>query len=419
MSSVTIIGSHKLSGTISVSGNKNSILPIMASCLISKNSITLTNVPKISDVEVMIKILTDLGVSVSRPRPDKLVLQANNVKKKSPNYDLVTKLRASILVLPGILARKNEASINHPGGCVIGKRSIDVHIQAFKELGAKVDIEPDKYTFSLSKKSPTNKYVYLDEASVTATENVLIYCAVKKSPTTIYNAACEPHVVELCQVLIAMGVKISGVGSNRLTVTGTDSFKPVVHQIKGDPIEAGSYLIAASALNSQITVKGVSAEDILPLLKLFSKLNQKFKSTRDQITVYPSKLTSVEKIVTGPWPAFPTDLISPIIVLLTQVHTTTLVHDWMYESRMVFVDKLKNMGADITVTDPHRVIVRGPTALSARKLDSPDIRAGMALIIASLIAKKKSKISNISLIERGYDSFVQKFSSLGAKINYT
>lgn len=415
MAKFIINGGKPLKGEVKISGNKNAILPIMAATLLAQEDCVLENVPRINDVLVMGEILKDIGVEIEGLGTDKLVINAKKVSKSSLNPELVKKLRASILLLGPLLARFGKAKLRHPGGCIIGRRAVGTHFDALEALGAKTITTEENYESEVKTTHPAN--IFLDEVSVTATENAMMMASLIPGVTVIEDAACEPHVSDLAQFLTAMGSRIEGAGTNRITIYGARSLHGARHKIGPDYIDAGTFAIIAAVTKSKLSIVGVKEKDLSMILLYLKRMGVGAKIQDDVLTVLPSKLVApAGKIQTRPWPGFPTDLMSPLIVLATQAEGTTLCHDWMYESRMFFVDKLITMGANITLCDPHRVLVTGPTKLKGKNLESPDIRAGMALVIAALCAQGKSEIANIEMIERGYEDIEDRLKILGADI---
>ncbi len=413
MASFEITGGTKLSGKINVAGNKNSILPIMAASLLTDQVCTLSNVPDISDVDIMGKLLQIAGAKVEK-RKSTVKITAQNLKEVQFPQNLTSKLRAAVVLLAPILARLGKIKMGYPGGDIIGRRSLDSHIQVLTSLGAK--FENDDNFITASTKGLKGAEIFLQEASVTATENALIAASAAQGQTVIKRAATEPHVVDLCQFLIKMGASIENIGTSTLTVEGTNHLYGANHSIRPDHIEVGTFAILAALSGGKIEISPIVKEDLDMILLTLNGFGVKSKIEKDTLVVENSTLTSVEKVVTDIWPGFPTDLMAPMIVLATQAAGMTILHDWMYESRMFFVDKLLSMGAKVEIADPHRVFVYGPTKLHGQKLDTPDIRAGMALVIAALVAKGKSEIARAELIERGYEDIIERLSTLGAKI---
>lgn len=327
----------------------------------------------------------------------------------------MVQLRGSLVLVGAILARLGQVSFHHPGGDFIGKRSINVHLEGFKSLGVLVIEKNGLYTL-IKKNARGQKEIFLKEASVTGTENMILFSVLSKDKTIIKNCASEPHVVDLCRMLTGMGAKIKGLGTDTLIIEGVNKLNGTKFKIREDYIEIGTYAIASAITGGEIEIICSHNTDIEPMLYILAEFGIIFKKTKLGYVVTTRRLKSIPKVVTNMWPGFPTDLMSAVIVLTTQAAGETLCHDWMYESRMFFVDKLISMGAHITIADPHRVIVYGPTSLQGRKADTPDIRAGMALVLASLVATGQSVIDRAELIERGYENVVEKLSKLGARI---
>lgn len=414
MAKFIVQGQAKLTGKIRVAGNKNSVLPIMAASLLSNGVCILENVPDISDVKVMTDLLTLAGVRVKNLGNSTLSVDSSNLKNCQFPEELTEKLRASVMLISPMLVKTGHIKMGYPGGDIIGRRPLDTHFQALEALGAKVKKEDGCFEVSVDKFKGAE--IFLQEASVTATENAIIAASAARGETVIKRAASEPHVVDLCLFLIKMGAHIEGVGSNVLKITGIDHFNPATHSIRPDHIEIGTFAILASVTKSKLEISPIVEEDLDMILLTLNRFGVDYKINGDTLTVSPSKLIAVEKVVTDVWPGFPTDLIAPMIVLASQSEGVTILHDWMYESRMFFVDKLLSMGAKVEIADPHRVFVYGPSKLHGQKLDSPDIRAGIALVIAALAAKGKSTIDKTELIERGYENIIERLSALGAKI---
>lgn len=415
MPSFNIIGGNPLQGEISVSGNKNAALPIIASTILTDETCELHNIPQIIDVQAMLEILKDLGKTVQIN--GNTVCISGSISHFEPSEQLVSKIRASILYLGALLGRTREAVIAPPGGCVIGKRGLDIHTDVFLGMGVTLDFSGENYKATLLKEK--DSYLFLQEASVTATENALLLASAITKETTIDNAACEPHVRDLCKVLEKMGAKIEGIGTNRLKIQGVQKLKGFTHRIVADNIEAGTFMIASLCTKGDITIKNIVKEDLFTPTFYMNLMgaNPEFLDENTVRVKYEKPLKApARKIQVGLWPGFPTDLLSPMIVLTTQAEGTTLCHDWMFESRMFFCDKLVGMGANITICDPHRVIVNGITQLKGQHLSSPDLRAGIALVIASLMAEGKSVIDNAWLIDRGYQKIDDRLRLLGASI---
>lgn len=411
-----IEGGFKLSGEVIISGNKNSIFPCVAAALLTSEEVILENISNLKDTEVLIQILKKIGVDIKFSH-NSLIIKADTIKQFSLPKDLMTKLRGSIVLVSAILARKGKVNFYHPGGDIIGQRSIDTHTEGFKQLGASFKRDNQKLTLQFDEEKQTKDYsIFLQEASVTACENLIIASVLGKKKVVLKNCPVEPHVVDLCKLLSQMGANIEGIGTSSLKIMGVEELHGTKFRIGIDFIEVGTYAIAAAITGGKITFKGLDNTDLDPVLVPLKRFGVKVEYQDNNITVWADKLKSPQKLVTNIWPGFPTDLMSTAIVLATQSSGMMMCHDWMYESRMFFVDKLISMGARISLADPHRVIIYGPAKLKARQLDTPDIRAGMALVLASLIAKGKSVINQAELIERGYENVAEKLRSLGAKI---
>ncbi len=414
MSKFIIKGGKKLSGSVRISGNKNAALPIIAATLLTSEKCRLENVPEIKDVHVLLEILENLGAEVAHPENNVYEIQCAEVSKTKVPDDLAKKLRSSLLVMGPLLARFKKAEMVHPGGCVIGRRPIDAHLDAFRDLGAEIKEDQGYYTAKWPKLK--EQKIFLGETSVTATENCLMAVALEEGPVTIKHAALEPHVKDLAEVLGKMGAKITNEGAS-YTVEGKKELSGFTHRIISDHIEAGTFSILAVASGSEITVTDCNPENLEMILVFLKRMGAKFEIGEHQVKFFPSKdLQAVRKIECGMWPSLPTDIMSPFIVLATQAKGDTLVHDWMFEGRLFFTDKLIKMGANITLCDPHRALIVGPTALHGAKLESPDLRAGIALVIAALCAEGESEIDNAYQIDRGYENIEGRLRDLGAEI---
>ena len=411
-----IEGGRKLFGEVNILGNKNSLFPCVAAAFLTEEEVIIENVSDIRDCQVLMQILTDLGVKVKK-EGQTLYIKASEIKKTTLPDALVTKLRGAVVLAGAILSRRKKVSFHHPGGDIIGKRSIDAHLDGFKKLGANVKRNDLKYTVEYGIfGNNENVTIFLDEASVTAAENLILAASLGKRQIIIKNSPKEPHVQDLCNMLNLMGAKISGVGTDTLIIQGVDKLKGVKFRLGVDYIEVGTYIIATAVCGGRVGIKGLDNTDLEPILSPLRKFGIKMERVDNTIVVTDSSLKSVPKITTNIWPGFPTDLMSAAIVLSTQSKGVTLCHDWMYESRMFFVDKLIGMGAQISLADPHRVFVYGLTKLKARELETPDIRAGMALVLAALTAKGKSVINQAELVERGYEDVVGKLKGLGVVV---
>ncbi|HSX18694.1 MAG TPA: UDP-N-acetylglucosamine 1-carboxyvinyltransferase, partial [Candidatus Saccharimonadales bacterium] len=399
MARFEIEGNAKLSGKIKIAGNKNAVLPIMAACLLTQGTSILENVPNISDVDIMAQLLELCGAKIARFDESKMSIKTDEIKKAEfPNH-LTEKLRASVLLIGPMLSRVGEVKMGYPGGDLIGRRPLETHIRALESLGAKLEKEEDCYKGTA--KNLKGADIFLPEASVTATENVLMAAVLADGDTTIKRSAAEPHVVDLCKFLVKMGAHIEGIGTSVLRIRGVQKLQPTTHTIVADHIEVGTFAILAAVTPGTVEIQGIVKNDLDMILHVLKSFNVDFKIKGDSLIVGDTKLKATERIVTDIWPGFATDLMAPTIVLATQAEGVTILHDWMYESRMFFVDKLLSMGAKVEIADPHRVLVYGPSKLRGQRLDTPDIRAGIALVIAALAANGTSHIERAELIERG------------------
>ncbi|WP_294431041.1 UDP-N-acetylglucosamine 1-carboxyvinyltransferase [uncultured Treponema sp.] len=416
-----IEGGIPIRGTIAASGNKNAALPCIAAALLTEDVVILRNIPEIEDTGVMLLILQALGASVEKLGEHEWKIDTSSIHSSDIPAELSKKIRASILFAGPLVARTGKAVMPPPGGDVIGRRRVDTHFLALEELGARIEVQ-GPFTFTANKLVGAD--IFLDETSVTATENAVMAAVLAEGKTIINNAASEPHVQDLCNMLASMGAKISGIGSNILTIEGVKKLHGTDFAIGPDFMEIGSYIGLAAATKGSITITGVNPKDMRPLRVAFGKLGIRWTIEGDALTVslgQEMKVNSdlggmIPKIDDSPWPGFPPDLTSIMTVVATQVEGTVLIFEKMFESRMFFVDKLISMGARITLCDPHRAVVSGPCTLHGDKLVSPDVRAGMAMVIAALIAHGESEISNVYQIERGYENLVEKLRSLGARI---
>ncbi len=421
MSSFIIKGNRRLEGTFRPRGNKNAALPMLAATVMTDKPVVLQNVPIINDVLTMCEILVDLGATVER-RKNTVTICAASLRKRTLPADLCRKVRSSILFAGPLAARHGSAKLPPPGGDVIGRRRLDTHFAGLKALGIKVCANHD-YRLKCTKLKGAD--LLLDEASVTATENVLMAACLAKGRTVIFNAACEPHVQDLCHLLNKMGAQIEGIGTNRLQIQGVRKLRGATHRIQPDHIEIGSFIAAAAVTGGSLDIPGVNGQDLAMIAPSFAKLGLcwqiKGKTLhlpgRQKLAIADDLGAAIPKIEDGIWPAFPSDLMSIAIVLATRAKGTILIFEKMFESRMYFVDRLISMGAKLVQCDPHRVIVTGPARLQATHLESPDIRAGMALLVAALCAKGESIIDNAETIDRGYECIEEKLAALGASIS--
>lgn len=416
-----IEGGIPVRGTIAASGNKNAALPCIAAALLTEETVILRNIPDIEDTLVMLSILRSLGVEVEQIEPHCHKITAKNITESDIPPELSRKIRASILFAGPLVARTGKAVMPPPGGDVIGRRRLDTHFLALQELGVRISVG-GAFSFSANKLAGAD--IFLDEMSVTATENTVMAAVLAEGKTKITNAASEPHVQDLCNMLVKMGAKISGIGSNILFIEGVEKLGGVDFSIGPDFMEIGSFIGLAAATKGSIEITGVKSEDMRPLRVSFGKLGITWTIKGDVLTVPVNQELKVNndlggmipKIDDSPWPGFPPDLTSIMTVVASQVEGTVLIFEKMFESRMFFVDKLIGMGAKITLCDPHRAVVSGPSMLHGDHLVSPDVRAGMAMVIAAMAARGESTISNIYQIERGYEHLVEKLQNLGARI---
>jgi UDP-N-acetylglucosamine 1-carboxyvinyltransferase len=416
-----IEGGYPLSGTVTPSGNKNAALPILAACLLTDEEVILENVPDIRDVHSMLALLDDIGVVIREVGPHVLSLTAGDIRSTALDPELCGRIRASVLLAGPLLARCGTVDLPLPGGDFIGRRRVDTHLLAFKGLGATVETDRN---FSMRHRGLAGAEIFLDEASVTATENALMAAALADGETTILNAACEPHVQDTARFLVAMGADIDGIGTNVLRVRGVTRLGGARFRIPSDYIEVASFIGLAAVTGSNIVIEDVRASD-LPMIRLtFERLGIRVELDGDRLRVPPDQDLRIEadegdaipKVDDGPWPAFPADLTSIATAVATQAHGTVMIFEKMFENRLFFVDKLVAMGARIVLCDPHRAVVSGPAQLYGQRLESPDIRAGMAMLIASLAARGTSTIGNIGQIDRGYERIDERLRALGARI---
>ncbi|HZU12918.1 MAG TPA: UDP-N-acetylglucosamine 1-carboxyvinyltransferase [Chloroflexota bacterium] len=414
MSKFVIHGGRPLSGVIDVAANKNAVLPMMAAALLTDQDCVLENVPAIADVTTMSQIMRDLGAIVEELPGRRLRLNCAGVNSDHPPESLVERMRASVILMGPLLARHGHVNMHHPGGDAIGYRSIGTHVHAFERLG--VDVRPDKDLYRACVGGrPSDRTIFLDEASVTATENIMLYAAARPGVTTVRNAASEPHVENLALMLNGMGAQIEGAGSNVLHIRGA-TLSGTSATVWPDHAESGTFAALAAAGRGTVTIRNIIPEHLDMVLLILDRMGVDFSLGEGVMEVRPSELRAVSKIQTGIWPAFPTDLASIYIVLATQARGMTLVHDWMYEGRMFFIDRLVQMGARIVLADPHRAVISGPSPLRGREMPTPDIRAGIALVMAALIAEGVSEIEHAELIDRGYERIDERLQALGADI---
>ena len=413
MSKFIIVGGNKLGGKIKLSGNKNSALKLIPAALLADSPTTLTNVPEISDVSVMLDLVSKLGVKVTK-RDHEVTIDPQGLDSFDPDPDLSAKFRASVVLAAPLLVRFGKAVVTPPGGDQIGERLLDTHFAMMQKMGVEIKRTDGRYFLNWKKKVSPD--IFLDEPSVTATEMGLIMASSMPDGITIDDAATEPHVLDLAKMLSKMGADISGIGSNVLKIRG-GKLHGVEHRVCPDHIEGGTFAIAAAITGGKIEIEDFDFRQYPMMLNYLGYMGVNYKPGENSLTVLPSKLVSTRgKFQTRPWPGFPTDLMSPFIVLATQTKGTVVCHDWMYEWRMFFVDDLISMGAKIFIADPHRVIVSGPTPLMSDRLFCKDIRAGISVILAALAASGRSEIENVEVVARGYENIGQRLRSLGAEI---
>jgi UDP-N-acetylglucosamine 1-carboxyvinyltransferase len=416
-----IEGSRPLSGTIRAAGNKNGALPILAATLLADGPVLLSNVPRIRDVDTMLELVADLGADASWTGPNEVRVDARSVARTTPDVALCSRIRASFLLAGPLLARFGRATMPPPGGDVIGRRRLDPHMHAFSELGAEIEIGQ---SYDLSAASLRGASVFLDEASVMATENTVMAAVLAHGETVLGNAACEPHVQDLCRFLVSLGAHIEGIESNVLRITGVDSLSGGSWTLGPDHIEVGSFIGMAAITGGDVTIECARPHDLISIIPAFTRLGVRVEVREDSVHV-PSRQQlivqddlggMVPKIEDGPWPAFPSDLTSIAVTVATQAFGTVLMFEKMFENRLFFTDKLVSMGARIILCDPHRAVVTGPARLVGQRMESPDIRAGMAMLLAALAADGQSTIGAAHQIDKGYERIDERLRTLGASI---
>ncbi len=414
-------GGRTLSGTIRPSGNKNAALPIIAATLLTEHPVTLENVPRIRDVEILVDLVRSVGVKIDWTARNTLHVHAKTVRSAELDPELCRRIRASILLAAPLLARSGEIVLPPPGGDVIGRRRLDTHFLALERLGVIFELEE---SFRLTTAGLRGADVFLDEPSVTATENAVTAAVAARGTTVLRNAACEPHVQDLCHFLVAIGSAIDGIGTNKLTVEGGRTLGSATHRIGPDHIEVGSFIGLAAVTGSELRIEDAGLEHLRSTLLGFARLGVSCKIEGPDLVVPSEQEKAIQSDMGGhvpkledqPWPAFPADTMSSALVTATQCTGMILIHEKMFESRLFFVDKLVGMGARIVLCDPHRALVAGPSRLRGATLESPDIRAGMAMLTAALCADGESTINNVGQIERGYERIDERLNALGAKI---
>ena len=422
--SFIIEGGRPLDGTISASGNKNGALPILAACLLTSEPVRLSNVPRIQDVETMLELLADVGAEVEWTGPNEVTVHAAEIRKQELDAELCSRMRASFLLAGPLLARLGSVNMPPPGGDVIGRRRLDPHLHAFAELGADISIK-DRYQMQTG--GLHAGHVFLDEASVMATENTVMAAVLTPGETVIGNAACEPHVQDLCRFLVSLGAEIEGIESNVLRIRGVEALPGGCWRVGPDHIEVGSFIGLAAMNGGDVTIENVAPKDLVSILPAFGRLGVRVEvgeqsirvPARQQLIAQDDVGGYIPKIEDGPWPAFPADLTSIALTVATQSFGTVLIFEKMFESRLFFVDKLVAMGARIILCDPHRAVVSGPVKLVGQRMESPDIRAGMALLLAALCAEGESTIGAAHQIDKGYERIDERLRAVGARIERT
>ncbi len=414
MSTLLIEGGQRLSGAVDVEGNKNAALPLLAACMLTTETCVLTNVPRISDVEVMARLILDLGGEVEGIGSTTLRVRCPDIVKDEPDGALVGRLRGSVLLLGPLLARRGRATLAPPGGDFPARRTISTHLEALASMGVRVVPGPGHALEAPHGLTATSIYLY--EASVTGTETALLAAAAANGTSEIRHAACEPHVVELCVFLQKLGAGVTGAGTSTIRVEGGGALHGADHQLWGDYIEAGSWAVVAAITGGEIDIAGARAEDIEVVAAVLKRMNIECGMQGDVFRVEQSRPMAAGRITTGLWPGFPSDLVSLVTVLATQAEGRTLVHDWLYELRLFALEQMSGMSADLFLCDPHRIIVTGPSRLRGRPLDSRDLRSGMALIAAALAADGQSRLSPLETVERGYGRLIERLQGLGAKV---
>lgn len=415
MSNLLIHGGRRLSGRLTVEGNKNAALPLLAACLLTEDTCEIHNVPRIRDVAVMIELLRSLGAEVDGQGTPTLRITCKRIASSEPDPQLVGRLRGSVLLLGALVGRTGRAMIAPPGGDFPARRTITTHLRALRAMGARI-VESAAGSQLETPTGLVGTSIYLLEASVTGTETAMLAAARATGVTEIRNAACEPHVAELGVFLRAMGAEVQGIGSSTIRIEAPARLHGTTHMLRGDYIEAASWGVVAAITGGEIEIAGAMAEDLEPTTAILSEMGMALELEDGRFAVFPSKLVGARRITTGLWPGFPSDIVSLVTVLATQAAGRTLVHDWMYELRLFALEQLSAMRADLFLCDPHRIIVTGPTTLKGRTLDSRDIRSGMALIAAALAAEGDSTVLEIETVERGYANLIERLRALGAEV---
>ena len=416
-----IDGGRPLTGTVRAAGNKNGALPILAASMLASGEVRLSNMPRIRDVETMVELMADLGADVDWTSRNEVRVDPSGVAKTDLDRELAQDIRASFLLAGPLLARFGRVTVPPPGGDVIGRRRLDTHIHAFQELGVEVELNG---AYEMRTNGLRGKRMYLDEASVMGTENAIMAAVLAEGETIVGHAACEPHIQDLCRFLVSLGARIGGIGSNVLHIEGVDNLTGGEYRIGPEHVEVASFAALAALTGGDVTIEDVEPDDLIGIVPAFRKLGIRMDVDGRSVHVAPGQDLRVvddlggqiPKIESGVWPAFPADLTSIALTRATQSHGTVLIFEKMFESRLFFVDKLVSMGARIILCDPHRAVVTGPAKLYAQRLESPDIRAGMAMVIAALCAEGRSSIGNIGQIDRGYERIDERLRQIGAAI---
>lgn len=431
MPSFIIEGGHRLNGTICPQGAKNEVLQVLCAVLLTSDEVRVSNVPDILDVRNLIDMLSQLGVAVLNTAPGEWTFKASDIDRDyAESMDFVTRsasLRGSVMLLGPLLARLGHATVSKPGGDKIGRRRVDTHIKGFQALGASFTLNEERGYYELRADRLKGTYMLLDEASVTGTANIIMAAVLADGITTIYNAACEPYVQQLCRMLVRMGAVIEGIGSNMLTIRGVERLHGTSHKVLPDMIEVGSFIGMAAMTSSELTIKDVSYDNLGIIPASFARLGIRMEQRGDDIFIPAQEHYQIDSFIDGsimtladaPWPGLTPDLLSVLLVTATQAKGSVLIHQKMFESRLFFVDNLIDMGAQVILCDPHRVVVIGHDRqfpLQARRMSSPDIRAGIALLIAAMSAEGTSRIDNIGQIDRGYQNIDIRLNALGANI---
>jgi len=421
MESFLIEGGQPLHGRVRAAGNKNGVLPILAACVLTTEPVELHNVPRIRDVDTMLALLEDLGAEVDWTGPNDVRIRAAEIRKTELDRELCAQMRASFLLAGPLLVRAGSAIVAPPGGDVIGRRRLDPHIHGFTELGVEVEASG---AYDMRTDGIRGANVFLDEASVMATENIVMAASLGEGETIVGNAACEPHVQDLCRFLGSLGARIEGIESNVLRIQGVESLRGGSWTIGPDHVEVASFIGLAAVTGGDVTIDGVRSEDLISILPTFARLGVRVEQGDGTVRVPPGQELYIEddigghipKIEDGPWPAFPSDCTSIALTVATQARGTVLLFEKMFENRLFFTDKLVSMGARIILCDPHRAVVTGPTKLRGQRMESPDIRAGMSMLLASLCAEGESTIGAVYQIDKGYERIDERLRALGARI---